>query len=71
MTTYSGEAMEDKDLLVLAVPSVFVRSTAKRMKAYLRPGQVIAGFILVLLTALAGLAVSFLISCRVTERKEY
>ena len=36
------EAMEDKDLLVLAVPSVFVRSTAKRMKAYLRPGQVIA-----------------------------
>ena len=37
----------------------------------LRPGQVIAGFILVLLTALAGLAVSFLISCRVTERKEY
>ena len=41
------------------------------MKAYLRPGQVIAGFILVLLTALAGLAVSFLISCRVTERKEY
>ena len=36
------EAMEDKDLLVLAVPSVFVRDTARRMKAYIRPGQVIA-----------------------------
>ena len=35
------EAMEDKDLLVLAVPSVFVRDTARRMKAYIRPGQVI------------------------------
>ena len=36
------EAMEDKDLLVLAVPSVFVRDTARRMKAYIRPGQVIS-----------------------------
>lgn len=35
------EAMEGKDLLVMAVPSVFVRSTAKRMKPYLRDGQII------------------------------
>ena len=35
------EAMEGKDLLVMAVPSVFVRSTAKRMKPYLQDGQII------------------------------
>lgn len=35
------EAMEGKDLLVMAVPSVFVRSTAKRMKPYLHDGQII------------------------------
>ena len=34
-------AMADKDLLVLAVPSVFVRQTAHQMKAYLRPGQIV------------------------------
>ena len=33
--------MEGKDLLVMAVPSVFVRSTAKRMKPYLHDGQII------------------------------
>ena len=37
------EAMEGKDLLVMAVPSVFVRSTAKRMKPYLHDGQIIVG----------------------------
>ena len=35
------KAMEEKDLLVLSVPSVFVRQTAKKMKAYLKPGQVV------------------------------
>ena len=35
------EAMRDKDLLVLAVPSVFVRQTSQRMKPYIKKGQVI------------------------------
>lgn len=35
------EAMRDRDLLVLAVPSVFVRSTAGRMKPYLKAGQIL------------------------------
>lgn len=35
------EAMEEKDLLVMAVPSVFVRSTASKMKAHIREGQII------------------------------
>ncbi len=35
------EAMKDKDFLVLAVPSVFTRSTARSMKPYIKPGQVI------------------------------
>lgn len=34
-------AMKEKDLLVLAVPSVFVRSTARRMKEFCRDGQII------------------------------
>lgn len=34
-------AMEGKDLLVLAVPSVYVRSTAKRMKEFCPEGQII------------------------------
>lgn len=34
-------AMEGKTILVLAVPSVFVRSTAKRMKQYLKEGQIV------------------------------
>lgn len=34
-------AMADKDLLVLAVPSVFVRPTAHQMREYLRPGQIV------------------------------
>ncbi len=33
--------MEEKDILVLSVPSVFVRQTAGRMKEFLKPGQVI------------------------------
>ncbi len=33
------EGMKDKDFLVLAVPSVFTRSTARSMKPYLVPGQ--------------------------------
>lgn len=34
-------AMKDKELLVLAVPSVFVRGTAKRMKEFCKEGQII------------------------------
>lgn len=33
------EGMKDKDILVLAVPSVFTRSTARSMKPYIVPGQ--------------------------------
>lgn len=33
------EGMKDKDFLVLAVPSVFTRSTAKSMKPYIQSGQ--------------------------------
>ncbi len=35
------EGMKDKDFLVLAVPSVFTRNTAKSMKSYIKPGQII------------------------------
>ncbi|MDW2799576.1 NAD(P)H-dependent glycerol-3-phosphate dehydrogenase [Clostridium boliviensis] len=35
------ETMTGKDLLVTAVPSVYVRSTAKRMKPFCRYGQVV------------------------------
>ncbi len=35
------KAMADKELLVLAVPSIYTRSTAARMKEYYRPGQII------------------------------
>ena len=33
------EGMDNKDFLVLAVPSVFTRSTARSMKPYIKPGQ--------------------------------
>ena len=35
------EVMEDKEVLVTAVPSVYVRSTAQKMKPYCREGQII------------------------------
>ena len=35
------EVMKDKDVLVTAVPSVYVRSTAQKMKPYCREGQII------------------------------
>lgn len=35
------EGMQDKDFLVLAVPSVFTRNTAKNMKAFIKPGQIV------------------------------
>lgn len=35
------EAMADQDVLVLAVPSPFVRSTCQSMKEYVRAGQII------------------------------
>ena len=40
-TTELEEAMREKDLLVTAVPSVFVRQTAAKMKPFLRPGQIV------------------------------
>lgn len=41
LTTSLEEAVKGKDLLVLAVPSVFTRSTAKDMKEFVTPGQLI------------------------------
>lgn len=35
------EGMKDKDILVLAVPSVFTRATARSMKPYIRFGQIV------------------------------
>ncbi len=35
------EAIEDKELMVLAVPSTAVRSTARNMKEFVKPGQTI------------------------------
>lgn len=35
------EGMKDKDFLVLAVPSIFTRSTARSMKPYIQAGQII------------------------------
>ena len=35
------EGMDNKDFLVLAVPSVFTRSTARSMKPYIKPGQIV------------------------------
>ena len=35
------EGMKDKDFLVLAVPSIFTRSTSRSMKPYIKPGQIV------------------------------
>ncbi len=40
-TTELAEAITAKDLLVLAVPSVYTRSTARSMKPYVTEGQII------------------------------
>lgn len=40
-TTDIKEAIEDSDMLVLAVPSVFTRSTAKSMAPFVKAGQII------------------------------
>ena len=40
-TTDRADACKDKDLLVLAVPSIFTRSTAKSMKNLVKEGQII------------------------------
>ena len=40
-TTDLADACKDKDLLVLAVPSIFTRSTAKSMKDLVKDGQII------------------------------
>ncbi len=39
LTNDLKEAMEDKDVLILAVPSPYTRSTAHSMKAYAKEGQ--------------------------------
>lgn len=41
LTTKMQEVMSDKDVLVLAVPSIAVRDTCRRMKDYVRAGQMI------------------------------
>ncbi len=40
-TTELEEAIEDKDLIVLAVPSIYVRKTAEEMKAFVKPKQIV------------------------------
>ena len=40
-TTDLESTCKDKDLLVLAVPSIFTRSTAKQMKEFVKEGQII------------------------------
>ena len=37
------EAVEGKDVVVLAVPSIHVRNTAKKMNAYVKSGQIFSG----------------------------
>lgn len=40
-TTDLREAIEDRDYLILAVPSIFTRSTARSMASFVKAGQVI------------------------------
>lgn len=40
-TTDLAEAIKGRDILVLAVPSPFARSTAQKMKEFVEPGQII------------------------------
>ena len=40
-TTDLGQAIEGKEYLILAVPSVFTRSTAKSMAPFVKEGQII------------------------------
>lgn len=35
------ETVEDKDVVVMAVPSVFIRNTARQMRSYVKEGQVL------------------------------
>ena len=41
LTADLKSAMAEKDILVMAVPSVYVRSTASRMREFLRYGQIV------------------------------
>lgn len=41
LTADLKEAMAEKDILVLAVPSVYIRATAARMKEFIRYGQIV------------------------------
>ena len=41
ITTELKSAMDEKDLLVLSVPSVYVRETAARMRPWMKSGQII------------------------------
>lgn len=40
-TTSMEEVCKDKDIIVFAVPSIFVRSTARNAREYIRAGQII------------------------------
>ena len=40
-TTDMEEALKDKDMIVMAVPSTFVRSTARQMAPFVKPGTMI------------------------------
>lgn len=40
-TTDLEESIKEKDFLVLAVPSIFTRKTARSMKPYVKPGQIV------------------------------
>lgn len=41
LTTDLAEACTEKDVLVLSVPSIYIRSTSEAMKMYIKEGQVI------------------------------
>lgn len=45
LTADLKEAMAEKDILVLAVPSVYIRATAARMKEFIRYGQIVINVI--------------------------
>jgi len=41
ITNHLDEAISGKDILILAVPSPFIRSTAKKMSGFMKEGQII------------------------------
>ncbi len=41
VTSDMQQALQDRDMIVLAVPSIYIRETSKKMSGYIRQGQVI------------------------------